>query len=139
MRILLPLGILSVLAAPAAAVETIPSPNDAVSVVIDHAKVLRLPDGAQTVIVGNPMIADVSVQKTGILVLTGKSYGQTNLIALDGGGTLIAESLISVQAPEDAVVTVQRGLDRESYSCTPNSATKRPCGAVLAAMTHLPA
>jgi hypothetical protein len=120
MRILLPLGILTVLAAPAAAVETIPSPTDSVSVVIDHAKVLRLPDRAQTVIVGNPMIADVSVQKNGILVLTGKSYGQTNLIALDGSGTLIAESLISVQAPEDAVVTVQRGLDRESYSCTPN-------------------
>ena len=120
MRILLPLGILTVLAAPAAAVETIPSATDAVSVVIDHAKVLRLPDRAQTVIVGNPMIADVSVQKNGILVLTGKSYGQTNLFALDGSGTLIAESLISVQAPEDAVVTVQRGLDRESYSCTPN-------------------
>jgi hypothetical protein len=120
MRILLPLGILAVMAAPASAVEAIPPAPDAVSVVIDHAKVLRLPDRTQTVIVGNPIIADVSVQKNGVLVLTGKSYGQTNLIALDGSGALIAESLISVQAPDDAVVTVQRGLDRESYSCTPN-------------------
>jgi hypothetical protein len=63
----------------------------------------------------------VSVQKNGILVLTGKSYGRTNLIALDPAGSLIAESVISVQAPADsAMVTVQRGLDRESYSCTPN-------------------
>ncbi len=93
---------------------------EAVTVVIDHAKVLRLPERTQTVIVGNPIIADVSVQKNGVLVLTGKSYGRTNLIALDGTGSLLAESMISVQAPNDAVVTVQRGLDRESYSCTPH-------------------
>jgi hypothetical protein len=94
--------------------------SEPVSVMIDHAKVLRLPERTQTVIVGNPIIADVSVQKNGVLVLTGKSYGRTNLIALDNGGILIAESMISVQAPSDAVVTVQRGLDRESYSCTPS-------------------
>jgi Flp pilus assembly secretin CpaC len=97
-----------------------PEPMAEVAVMIDHAKVLRLPERTQTVIVGNPIIADVSVQKNGILVLTGKSYGRTNLIALDGAGALIAESTISVQAPTDSVVTVQRGLDRESYSCTPD-------------------
>jgi Flp pilus assembly secretin CpaC len=91
-----------------------------VAVMIDHAKVLRLPERTQTVIVGNPIIADVSIQQNGILVLTGKSYGRTNLIALDSGGALIAESMISVQAPTDSIVTVQRGLARESYSCTPN-------------------
>ena len=91
-----------------------------VTVMIDHAKILRLPERTQTVIVGNPIIADVSVQKSGVLVLTGKSYGRTNLIALDAGGLLIAESMISVQAQNEEVVTVQRGLDRESYSCTPS-------------------
>jgi Pilus formation protein N terminal region len=94
--------------------------SEPVTVVIDHAKVLRLPDRTQTVIVGNPVIADVAVQKSGVLVLTGKSFGRTNLIALDGGGALLAESMVSVQAPDDAIVTVQRGLDRESYSCTPH-------------------
>lgn len=98
-----------------------PSPLiEPVTVMIDHAKVLRLPERTQTVIVGNPIIADVSVQKSGVLVLTGKSYGRTNLIALDAGGLLIAESMISVQAQNEEVVTVQRGLDRESYSCTPS-------------------
>jgi Flp pilus assembly secretin CpaC len=110
--------------AAAAAIEPAPGPAPEpmaeVAVMIDHAKVLRLPERTQTVIVGNPIIADVSVQKNGILVLTGKSYGRTNLIALDGAGALIAESTISVQAPTDSVVTVQRGLDRESYSCTPD-------------------
>jgi hypothetical protein len=93
--------------------------NETVMVMVDHAKVVKLPDRTQTVIVGNPMIADITVQRNGILVVTGKAYGATNLIALDSAGLLLAESTISVQAPTDAVVTVQRGLARESYSCTP--------------------
>ena len=90
------------------------------TVMIDHAKVVKLPERTQTVIVGNPIIADVTVQRNGIMVVTGKSYGVTNLIALDGAGTLLSESLISVQAPTESLVTVQRGLERESYSCTPS-------------------
>jgi hypothetical protein len=120
MRLFVLCGLILLAAAPALGTEAAPPATEAVDVVIDHAKVLRLPERTQTVIVGNPIIADVSVQKNGILILTGKSYGRTNLIALDNAGTLIAESMISVQAPSDAVVTVQRGLDRESYSCTPN-------------------
>jgi Flp pilus assembly secretin CpaC len=94
--------------------------RDTVAVMIDHAKVVRLPERTQTVIVGNPMIADITVQRNGIVVVTGKSYGITNVIALDAAGTLIAESFISVQAATESVVIVQRGLERESYSCTPN-------------------
>ena len=94
--------------------------RDTVAVMIDHAKVVRLPERTQTVVVGNPMIADITVQRNGIVVVTGKSYGITNVIALDGAGTLIAESFITVQAATESVVIVQRGLERESYSCTPN-------------------
>lgn len=93
--------------------------NDTVVVLVDHAKVVRLPEKAQTVIVGNPGIADVTVQKNGVMVVTGKSFGVTNLIALDASGVLLAESLVRVGAASDSVLTVQRGLERESYSCTP--------------------
>ncbi|AWN44240.1 pilus assembly protein N-terminal domain-containing protein [Methylobacterium durans] len=91
-----------------------------VTVLVDNAKVMRLPERTQTVVVGNPIIADVTLQKNGVLVLTGKSFGTTNLIALDGTGAMLAESQIRVEAPQAAVITVQRGLERESYSCTPN-------------------
>ncbi len=97
-----------------------PAPQDSVSVQVDNAKVIRLPERTQTVVVGNPMIADITLQKNGVVVLTGKSFGTTNLIALDGKGAMLAESTISVQAPQASIITVQRGLDRESYSCTPN-------------------
>jgi hypothetical protein len=93
---------------------------EAVTVTVDHAKVLRLPEKAQTVIVGNPAIADVTVQRNGVMIVTGKSYGVTNLIALDATGALLAESSIRVGAATDSILTVQRGLERESYSCTPN-------------------
>ncbi len=92
---------------------------DSVAVVVDQAKVIRLPEKTQTVIVGNPLIADITVQKNGILVVTGKSFGVTNFIALDSSGGMLAESRVTVRASTDAVVTVQRGMDRESYSCAP--------------------
>lgn len=93
--------------------------QESVIVTVDHAKVVRLPEKAQTVIVGNPAIADVAIQRNGVMVVTGKSFGVTNLIALDASGTLLAESSVRVRAATDSVLTVQRGLERESYSCTP--------------------
>lgn len=92
----------------------------ALSVVIDRAKVIRLPERAQTVIIGNPAIADIAVQKNGIVVVTGKSYGSTNMIALDASGNMLAESMVAVNAPTDGIVTLQKGGDRHTLSCTPN-------------------
>ncbi len=87
-------------------------------VMLDQAQIIKLPEKLATIVVGNPLIADVTVQSGGILVITGKGYGVTNLIALDGGGEIIMEHFIEVQGPPDSVV-VYRGINRESYSCTP--------------------
>lgn len=111
---------LALLLAGAGASAAQPEPQPVVTVLVDNAKVIRLPEKARTVIVGNPFIADITLQKNGVLVLTGKSFGATNLIALDAGGALIAETMIRVEASQTTTVTVQRGLDRQSFSCTPN-------------------
>ena len=50
-------------------------------VTTDRAKIIKLPDQTRTVIVGNPIVADVTVGKDGLVILTGKSFGTTNLIA----------------------------------------------------------
>lgn len=97
-----------------------PAERGELSITVDRAKVIRLPERTQTVVVGNPSIADLAIQKNGIVVVTGKSYGVTNLIALDGEGNMLAESTVSVGAPTEAIVVVQRGLERQSYSCTPS-------------------
>jgi hypothetical protein len=93
--------------------------SEPITVVLDRAQVLKLPPKAQTVIIGNPMIADVLVQKNGSMVVTGKSFGMTNLIAQDAAGAVIGESILRVEAPSDGLIVVQRGMERESYSCTP--------------------
>lgn len=92
---------------------------DTITVQTDHAQVLKLPPRATTIVIGNPMIADVAIQKNGSMVVTGKSYGYTNLIAQDPTGAVIGESIIRVEAATEGMLIVQRGLDRETYSCTP--------------------
>jgi len=95
------------------------SAADSVTVNIDQAQVIRLPDRAATLVLGNPLIADVSLQKGGILVLTGKSYGATNLLMLDRAGNTVSEKVIQVLAPKDPTVVVFRQMERQTLSCAP--------------------
>ena len=90
-----------------------------VSVVLDRATVIKMPEKVATVIVGNPLIADVSLQPGGIMVLTGKGFGITNVLALDRTGTVLMEKSLEVLPPRDDVLVVHRGAQQESYSCNP--------------------
>ena len=97
-----------------------PSMAETLDVELDQAKIIKIPDKTQTLIIGNPIIADVTMLKSnGIMVVTGKGYGQTNMIALDSAGTPVAETIIKVHNSRTALL-VQRGLDRESFSCNPD-------------------
>lgn len=87
-------------------------------VVLDRARLVKMPENVATVVVGNPLIADVSIQVGGMMVLTGKGYGVTNLLLLDRAGKVLLEAAVEVQGAPDTVV-VYRGINRESYSCTP--------------------
>lgn len=91
-----------------------------VSVVMDQALLVRSPESVKTIIVGNPGIADVSSEGKGMLVITGKAYGSTNLILVSGEGNVVGESLISVVPARAGIVTVQSGpTSKEAYSCNP--------------------
>jgi Flp pilus assembly secretin CpaC len=93
---------------------------EAITVALDQATITKLPERASTIVIGNPLIADVSVQPGGLLVVTGKGYGATNLIALDRAGAVLTERSIQVIGAQDTVVVVYRGANRESYSCAPD-------------------
>lgn len=90
-----------------------------IDVAVDQATLIRLPERIATLVVGNPLIADVTLQPGGMMVVTGKGYGATNVIALDRGGQVLFERRILVAGPADNLVTVYRGVERESYSCNP--------------------
>ena len=92
---------------------------DTIAVNVDQAKLVRLPGKVATIVVGNPLIADVTLQPGGMIVVTGKGYGATNFIALDRGGEILIDRKIQVEGPSDRLVTVYRGIERESYSCMP--------------------
>jgi hypothetical protein len=91
----------------------------AIAVNVDQAKLVKLPTRAATIVVGNPLIADVTLQNGGIIVVTGKGYGATNFIAMDRGGEVLVDRVIQVEGPTDQLVTVYRGVERETYSCMP--------------------
>jgi hypothetical protein len=91
----------------------------AILVDLERARIVKIPDGAQTLIIGNPRVADVTMLKTNqLMVITGKSFGTTNLIVLDRTGAQVGESIITV-VPARGKLVVQRGDHRESYSCSP--------------------
>ena len=92
---------------------------ESVAVNVDQAKLVKLPGKVATIVVGNPLIADVTLQPGGIVVVTGKGYGATNFIALDRGGEILVDRQVQVEGPSDRLVTVYRGIERESYSCAP--------------------
>jgi Flp pilus assembly secretin CpaC len=92
---------------------------DRIAVNVDQAKLVKLPAGIATIVVGNPLIADVTLQNGGVVVVTGKGYGATNFIAMDRAGQVLVDRQIQVQGPSDQLVTIYRGVERESYSCMP--------------------
>jgi len=95
-------------------------PDETIGLTLDQSRLVRLPDRVATIVIGNPLIADAAVQPGGLMVLTGKGYGATNLIALDQKGNALMEKQLLVQAPDqDSVVVVYKGVNRETYSCSP--------------------
>ena len=112
-----------------AAVSVAPAQADSVTVNVDEARIMKLPERIATIVIGNPLIADATLQKGGFLIITGKGYGATNLLALDHAGKVIMDKVVQVQGPVgDNLVVVYKGIARESYSCTPECAPRITLG-----------
>jgi hypothetical protein len=95
--------------------------SDEVNVTIDEAAIVKLARPAAEIIVGNPSIADVAVQSGKVLVVTGKSFGRTNLIVIDADGKEVINRMLSVQEARSGLVTLHRGPEaRFTYYCAPN-------------------
>lgn len=93
--------------------------ENAVIVTVDRAKVFRMSSPAKTVIIGNPAIADATVEDDVTLVLTGRSFGVTNLIVLDRDGNPIVDETIVVRGHEANTVRIYRREERETMACAP--------------------
>jgi hypothetical protein len=86
----------------------------------DQSQLLRLPRAASEVIVGNPSIADVTLQDGNLLIVTGKTFGITNVIALDAQHNVIQDQRVMVERDDRKIVNLHKGATRFTYACTPN-------------------
>jgi Flp pilus assembly secretin CpaC len=116
--LLRPLAI-AILLVPALAFAAPAPTGGTIAVNIDQAKLIRLPERAATIVIGNPLVADITLQPGGVIIVTGKSYGATNFVAMDRNGEVLLDRIILVESVADRIVTVYRGVERESYSCMP--------------------
>lgn len=94
--------------------------GESLTIEVDRAQIVRLNEPAGSIIIGNPLIADAAIYDNKMLVVTGKSFGSTNLIILDKDGKEVLTQTLEVRPAEQAVLTMQKGPARQSYSCMPN-------------------
>lgn len=94
-----------------------PALAQSIAVPIDQSRRLALSAAAADVAVGNPGVADVTVVDERNLLITGKGYGVTNVLALDRAGRIIFERMVVVSAPSDGRVSVYRGAALQEYAC----------------------
>lgn len=87
---------------------------------MDQVRPFRLETPAQSIIIGNPSIADVTIQDNTNLLLFGKSPGLTNIYMFDEKGEPLKNLIIRVRTPSSDMLTVHRGAARTTYNCTTN-------------------
>jgi len=92
---------------------------DVIDLTIDFAKVLKIDAPADTIILGNPGIADTAIGDEDTLVLTGKAAGTTNLIVFDKDGKELINATLRVSSDIQQLTTVFYGAQRQTFSCAP--------------------
>jgi Flp pilus assembly secretin CpaC len=99
--------------------------GEPLSIKTDSSQLLTVSSEPGTVVIGNPSIADVTMNGKQIFV-HGRAYGETNLLILDSGGNQIANFDITVVENSQNQVTLYRGTAHSTFSCAPN------CNATMA-------
>lgn len=102
--------LLSALAAPALAAE--------VSVPMDEVRMVAFSRPVATVYMGNTVIADVNMIDSHHAFILGKTFGETNMIALGADGREVSNQHVTVFGRRVGMVTLNRGPLQFNYTCT---------------------
>ena len=87
---------------------------ESVTVTLDQARLIRLPAAISTLVIGNPLIADATLQKGGVAILTGKGYGTTNFAYTP----VIAYTITGMLDLSEKMYMVPRITTYNSTACT---------------------
>lgn len=93
---------------------------DQIWLTMDQVRPYKLESPAQSIVVGNPAIADVTVQDNANLLLFGKAPGLTNIYIFDENGVAVQNLMIRVRTQTAGMLTFHRGTARTTYTCTTN-------------------
>ena len=91
--------------------------TEIIEVTIDQTVPVKLEGGAKTVVVGNPSIADINVESGSLVFVLGRSFGTTNIFAVDSEGKEVANFLVQVRADNTNTVTMFKKTSRETMVC----------------------
>jgi hypothetical protein len=89
-----------------------------ITVPMDEVRMIAFSQPVSTVYVGNPMIADVAIIDPRHAFLLGKTFGETNVIALGANGAQISNQHVAVFGRRVGAVTLNRGASTFDYTCT---------------------
>jgi hypothetical protein len=109
-RALLSALLLSALATPALA--------GSVSVPMDEVRLITFKRPVATVFMGNPAIADVNMIDSRHAFVLGKTFGETNMIALGPDGHQVSDDHITIYSRRAGQLTLNKGPQQFSYTCT---------------------
>ena len=94
-------------------------PIETVDVTMDLAHLVRLDSAVSTIVIGNPDIADATVQDKRTLVLTGRSLGVTNMMVFDETGQQISNLLLRVVPQQARVIVRYDSTGTNTFLCFP--------------------
>jgi Flp pilus assembly secretin CpaC len=97
------------------------------TVTLDEVRTITFGKPVSTVYVGNPSIADINMIDARHAFVLGKGYGSTNIVALNHDGVQVSNTRINVLANQrQSTVTLNRGAQRTTYSCTTSHCEPTP-------------
>jgi len=98
-----------------------------VSLSLDEVHTVTFRKPVATVYVGNPAIADITMIDARHAFVQGKSYGRTNIVALNQDGAQVFNASVLVTGGDAAgTVTLNRGAQRITYSCAASRCEPTP-------------
>lgn len=92
--------------------------GQALSVETDQSQLVILPSTPGSVVIGNPTIADATVEGTKLFI-HGRAFGTTNIMIMDMDGNQIAAFDVSTSHVTTNTVALFRGNQRRSLNCAP--------------------
>lgn len=96
--------------------------SGALNIQVDRSQRVPLRGAVASVIVGNPLIADVTVVNNNTLYVTGKGYGVTEIVAVDAIGRTLFQNQVIVAGGQTGSVRVWRGAQATEMACASSCA-----------------